>query len=76
MGFCLSFFIARSNGDNSQVDASADGVADEKVTRMADEQRAKQERETKKVVTTFHPATLPGHTGYLTFATFPPSFTR
>lgn len=68
MGFCLSSLLC----DNSQVDAAVD----EKVTRMADEQRAKQERETKKVVTTFHPATQPGHTGYLTFATFPPSFAR
>lgn len=72
MGFCL-------RGDNSQADsadAATDAAAALKDTRTADEQRAKQERETKKVVTTVHPASQPGHTGYLTFATFPPSFAR
>lgn len=52
------------------------GADGEKVTSAGQEEKPKAERETKKVVTTFHPATLPGHTGYLTFATFPPSFAR
>lgn len=32
--------------------------------------------ETRKVLTTVTPATMPGHTGYLTFATLPPLFAR
>ncbi|XP_059608684.1 tRNA (adenine(58)-N(1))-methyltransferase catalytic subunit TRMT61A isoform X2 [Phlebotomus argentipes] len=32
--------------------------------------------ETKKIVSATHPQSLPGHTGYLTFATFPPQHSR
>lgn len=37
---------------------------------------AKTPKETKKVLTSSAPPTLPGHTGYLTFATLPPAFVR
>lgn len=36
----------------------------------------KQEKEVVKVVCAVPPATQPGHTGYLTFATFPPVWAR
>lgn len=36
----------------------------------------KTTKEQKKYVTTQTPFTMPGHTGYLTFATIPPLFAR
>lgn len=36
----------------------------------------KNQRETKKYLTSSAPQTMPGHTGYLTFATMPPAFAR
>lgn len=36
----------------------------------------KTPKEQKKFVTTQTPFTMPGHTGYLTFATIPPVFGR
>ncbi|KAJ8965036.1 hypothetical protein NQ314_004434 [Rhamnusium bicolor] len=36
----------------------------------------KKERETFKTITSIPPASLPGHTGYLTFATLPPIWAR
>lgn len=33
-------------------------------------------KETKKYLTSNAPTTMPGHTGYLTFATLPPLFAR
>lgn len=40
------------------------------------ETNAKQEREIKKYLTSSAPPTMPGHTGYLTFATLPPIYAR
>lgn len=37
---------------------------------------AKTPKEQKKYLTTQTPLTMPGHTGYLTFATLPPIFAR
>ncbi|XP_031625876.1 tRNA (adenine(58)-N(1))-methyltransferase catalytic subunit TRMT61A [Contarinia nasturtii] len=48
-------------------------------TKKPDEAEAKDlktPREQKKYVTTQAPFTMPGHTGYLTFATIPPLFAR
>lgn len=42
----------------------------------ADAKDLKTPREQKKYVTAQTPLTMPGHTGYLTFATLPPSFAR
>lgn len=36
----------------------------------------KTPKETKKYLTTVAPTTMPGHTGYLTFATLSPAFAR
>lgn len=39
-------------------------------------EKKKQPKEIKKVLTSSSPQILPGHTGYLTFATLPPIFAR
>lgn len=41
-----------------------------------DNKDAKTPKEQKKYVTAQTPLTMPGHTGYLTFATLPPIFAR
>ncbi|XP_036325290.1 tRNA (adenine(58)-N(1))-methyltransferase catalytic subunit TRMT61A [Rhagoletis pomonella] len=52
--------------------------ADEPNTDTANEKTgpAKTPKETKKLLTCSTPPTLPGHTGYLTFATLLPAFVR
>lgn len=42
----------------------------------SDEKEPIKTREPKKFVTAQVPQTMPGHTGYLTFATLPPKFVR
>ncbi|XP_037025689.1 tRNA (adenine(58)-N(1))-methyltransferase catalytic subunit TRMT61A [Bradysia coprophila] len=42
--------------------------------KLGDDHKA--DKETRKYVTTNTPSTMPGHTGYLTFATLPPLFAR
>lgn len=41
-----------------------------------DDKDAIKTRDTKKYVAAQVPQTMPGHTGYLTFATLPPKFAR
>lgn len=45
-------------------------------TEKDNSENEKKEREVQKVVTLVPPITLPGHTGYLTFATLPPVWAR
>lgn len=46
------------------------------VKHQKDGEGVKQEKEVTKVITAIPPATQPGHTGFLTFATLPPVWAR
>lgn len=45
----------------------------EEMTEKNERREGKQE---KKLLTVIHPQTLPGHTGFITIATLPPSSLR
>lgn len=65
----FSFFMFYSLvrwAQKSDADTGIDGA----------KEQLKTPRETKRYVTSSAPQTMPGHTGYLTFATLPPLFAR
>lgn len=66
---CSSF--AQKTDDAAASDAAATTADKDNKTQSQPPQQ-----ETRKVLTTVTPATMPGHTGYLTFATLPPLFAR